>query len=652
MQTLLSLLVAPFLLIGSLFAPHQAPAQPIVQPAQHTLGSPYDVYHVAATEQSLEVQAKENGVLGASNLIETPIALFHTSLANAITATANSMTLVSGTTLDGTSLASSTYSFVIDSGTPTQEFVIADCTGTVCTNMQRGLSVVTGTSTVTSLEQPHRRTASIDIVDAPLLLKLTSIFNGITGFQQPVTYIASVTNSVLQNGNPLALADVSYANFVGSSGCANALSSVRGCVQLSTALQQASSTQVGSTGANLVPWNAISTSTPTYSCDASGVAGALCSTIAQNDGKLSPSWLNGSGENYTFNGLTTLNGGTIVNASSTYTGMLNAAGGLTVNGSSLALKFGGTGALGALSISSGTTTINLNSAAYWEGDYTSISITGTGALAFSNPSPNGTFIALRATGNVTLTCGGDCINASALGSQGGISSALCSSGGTSATGGGTASTTNAFYLFQTNPGVGATSGGTAGAAGAAPTAIAPKSWILSSTASSTLMKYGGQFWIGAGGGGGNCLAGASNAIFPANNGGTGGGGVLVEVGGSLNMTASNAIYANGVAGANAATLGTPSNNCAAGGGGGAGGFILVIYNALTSMSGTLQASAGVGGNNSATTTCASGGLAGGGGGGNGYTAGVAGQNTPTQGAMSGGTGAIGATSTVQNTNFF
>ena len=217
LSTLKSLLVGAFVFLGTFLAgptPHQQPVAPapISQVAPQGLTfqytAPYDIYHIAATEATLKEYNAANGILGASNLIETPVAVFHSSLANAISSTANTFTLTSAITADGNSLASSTYSFVIDSGQPTQEFVEADCTGVNCTNVQRGLSVVNGTSTVSSNEQPHRRTASVDIVDAPLLLKITSIINGITGLQQSIFYAtepnwATATGTTLVTLNKL-----------------------------------------------------------------------------------------------------------------------------------------------------------------------------------------------------------------------------------------------------------------------------------------------------------------------------------------------------------------------------------------------------------------------------------------------------------------
>jgi hypothetical protein len=66
-------------------------------------------------------------------------------------------------------------------------------------------------------------------------------------------------------------------------------------------------------------------------------------------------------------------------------------------------KFGGTGADGALSISSGTTTINLASAPIVIKNYTSLSITGTANIAFINPSPHGSIVIFKTTGDMTIT---------------------------------------------------------------------------------------------------------------------------------------------------------------------------------------------------------------------------------------------------------
>lgn len=56
---------------------------------------------------------------------------------------------------------------------------------------------------------------------------------------------------------------------------------------------------------------------------------------------------------------------------------------------------GGNGSDGALSISSGTTTIPFNSNGYIEKNYTTVSISGTATLTFSGPLTNGSIAYIK-----------------------------------------------------------------------------------------------------------------------------------------------------------------------------------------------------------------------------------------------------------------
>src|SRR3990167_3160519 len=85
----------------------------------------------------------------------------------------------------------------------------------------------------------------------------------------------------------------------------------------------------------------------------------------------------------------------------------------------LGTGFGGDGSDGELSISSGTTTLDLNSAPIFVRNYSNISITGSGKLAFSNPHANGTIVVLKSSNNVTLTATAPCINLTGIGGAGG-----------------------------------------------------------------------------------------------------------------------------------------------------------------------------------------------------------------------------------------
>jgi hypothetical protein len=216
-------------------------------------------------------------------------------------------------------------------------------------------------------------------------------------------------------------------------------------------------------------------------------------------------------------------------------------------------KYGGTGADGALSISSGTTTINVGGAALYILNYTSISITGTGSLAFSNPNANGTVIIIKSQGNVTLTSSGTAINVSGMGAAG-------------STDGGT------WSLIKTYKGANAAAGGggggsitagttSGGAGGVAATLVLPASPL-----SIHLCKYPNAF-VGAGGGTGTSGAAAA---------GIGGGALILECAGSFNFT-TGTISAAGTSGA----FSSPFY-----GGNGGGGSIFISYNTLTANSGT------------------------------------------------------------------
>lgn len=297
-------------------------------------------------------------------------------------------------------------------------------------------------------------------------------------------------------------------------------------------------------------------------------------------------------------------------------------------------KFGGSGADGALAISSGTTTIDLAGARYYEKNYTTISITSTGALAFINPASGGTFISLKATGNVTLTCGGWCISVKSLGASGGVNGS-CGAGVAP-------SAANSFYTFYAtlSGGGGGAVAGTAGGGG-----IVSSLSNLMTMATPTLQKYGAGFWVGGGGGEGQCnqTGGGSPVGGP---GGRGGGSLLMEVGSAINMTASNAIVADGES--PAAGVNANGGNCEAGGGGGAGGMVVIYANTLTSVAGSISTAGGTGANTGAVCNANA---AGGGGGGTPFLAGSAGAVSASTGVKTGGDGAVGTSTVLKNTNF-
>ena len=326
-----------------------------------------------------------------------------------------------------------------------------------------------------------------------------------------------------------------------------------------------------------------------------------------------------------------------VNASTTTKGIVEeataaevvartAAGGtgarLFINPSTISsmLKFGGDGTDGALSISSGTTTLDMAGAVVFVKNYTSISITGTGALAFSNPAAGGTKIILKSQGAVTLTSSATpMIDGRSLGGNLGT-------GGSNASG--NPGTASGSPMWVTNLGGGASKGSAGGTAGALPSAKANSAYFVT---------YYDPYQVlapGAGGGGGAGEAGGS----VGGDGGRGGGALIIECAGALNFTTTGGISVSGGVGSNG------TGTTAGGGGGGGGGMCLILYGSLTAASGTITSAGGVGG-----TAVSSGANAyGGGGGGSASNVGVAGILVGSA-IKDGGDGGAGLSLIVANT---
>ena len=306
---------------------------------------------------------KAQQLLGATNAVPTSVALFETSLASAISSSATTMTLTSASDLAGTTLASSTYAFIIDEGTASQEMVLADCTSTVCTNMTRGISVITGTTTVATLQKSHRRGASVKITDGPQLMILSRIVNGIGTFPNKLAYTSAPT---FTSGN-----DIVSKTYVDSgilAGAATSSESVTGIVRLATQIQMASSTPTTANTPYVLQAQ--------YATSSPGYAG-LWSVVTNNAGKIAQGFLDLT-ETFLFTASTTLTATTSISASNVNSKALilnglayampsvraasstvlmeNGSGSLSWN-STFNQKFYLNTATGAISASSATTTI-------------------------------------------------------------------------------------------------------------------------------------------------------------------------------------------------------------------------------------------------------------------------------------------------------
>lgn len=252
--------------------------------------------------------------------------------------------------------------------------------------------------------------------------------------------------------------------------------------------------------------------------------------------------------------------------------------------------FGGDGSDGALSVSSGTTTLNLGGASVFIKNYTSISITGTGAIDFSNPAAAGTIVIFKSQGAVTITSSATrAIDLRGIGGGEGSWSAN-SSNGTAGGSGGAASPGGGGGGGGATEGAGTagsagTGGGTNGSGGTAGGQITLRSSFFNQRRKALFTTTGHS---GAAGGVGK--NGSNLTDGAAGTAGVGGGALTIECAGALNVTGT--IDASGTAGG---AGGNGTVGPGGGGGGGGGGTIYILYNTLTANSGTFTVSGGSGG---------------------------------------------------------
>ena len=169
-------------------------------------------FYTGSYEQNIKLLGYyENEMFGVA--LPKVVALFETSLQSSITASATSMTLVTGTDKEGSTL-SGVYGFIIDEGSSDEEFIIGTVAGTAVTSITRGVSVADGETSVYSLIKAHRRGASVKITNAPLLMVLQRVANGDEGFPNTLFYVDG-NQSIATSGD---LASKKYVDDVGAGG--------------------------------------------------------------------------------------------------------------------------------------------------------------------------------------------------------------------------------------------------------------------------------------------------------------------------------------------------------------------------------------------------------------------------------------------------
>lgn len=465
--------------------------------------------------------------------------------------------------------------------------------------------------------------------------------------------------------DPADFVNKAYADSLSFFGAPNASTSAKGLVQIATQSQVDGRTTTGSSGAFLVPSMALFRSTllSDYVVD-TGAADAYA--IAPTP--VVTSYV--TGQIFSFKAVyanTTIST-LVVNALPAKT-IVNSKGGALVSGDIAAgmivmveydgtnmvmqtpvanapttvptKRLGGTGADGALAISSGTTTIDLAGADLLVKNYTTFAITGTGKLAFSNPHANGTTIIIRSQGGFTLTSSqAPMIDCSGLGATGAPASTM--NGGTGVAVASSNGTDGHGLGWISNKGLAMTTAvGTGGAR--------PNSPYFRNTGIEYLLTKYANVVPGAGGSGGSSdpQSGNGGAGTPEGaNGGRGGGALIMETSGAWNFITTGGISVAGLSGTNGMDVGTFSIMTGGGGGGGAGNFAALV-GSITANTGTVTVTGGLGGNNPATVH----GTGYGGGGGGSNSAGNDGTSSSTLNVKTGGDGATGIAVVTINTEY-
>ena len=479
--------------------------------------------------------------------IPVPVALFETSLQAGITSSATSMTLISTSTEDGTNLTDGTvYGFIVDEGSPSEEFVLGTASSSKIVSMTRGVSVITGNTSVAALQEAHRRGASVKITSAPVLLVLSRIMNGDETIPNLLSYTATTTPTLDTH-----LVHKYYVDSLTAAGASVADESTAGIGMFSTQadliIGTATSSYAGTTY-SLFPQNKYFNATQSATTTV---------PVTGTNGKLSQAFLDLT-EAWTFSSTTIISGAFTASGNNTLSGTTTISGDANFTGNvSGVSKFGGDGSDGALIAT--TTVLDLTSSSTKMFQFSSLDMTGTSTITFTNPHASGTVVIFKVSGNANIACtSAPCIDLQGLGA---------------------ATSTNPNFILDSGAvayyGSMSTGGGQYDA--------------------DTRMIYtnADNFWRkiiaitpgAAGSDGEDGLAG-----------GRGGGAFYMEVGNVLTFTVANGIQTAGVKGTN--------GNGA--GGGGAGGACLVLYN-NGSPTGTCNDAGGNGGTGSGTNKTAGGG---------------------------------------------
>ena len=541
------------------------------------------IYDYAGTyEQNIALEDCLSGegsdqMLGVT--IPDVVALFEDNLGATLTKTAtSSMTLVSGEDKEGNAL-SGTFGFIIDEGTTREEFIIATCAGTACTDLERGISVEDGKTTVVALQFKHRLGASIKMTNYPILGRMASVLKGTDSTGKGIFIIGDDTNSIKfdttttsikymyawdSSSNPFLRYNGSNWQF--SDDGVSSVNMVTGGGGLSASSTQG--IQINSSEIGVI----VSSTQGMYG----GADGQGVYQKSKTDGGI----LKSSDGDY----ITTSSLVSAGVATSTPTAdkipIADGSGRIT---DWVDTQFGGDGSDGALTLADTTTTIDLTSSSTIVKNYTSISIDASSTLNFSNPKSTGSYTILKSQGDCTIA--GD-IDMTGMGVSGGTGGTTESANGVVGANSSLLLDDAAVYGDNGNGG----GDGTGGEAGDAGVVFSDNKWFYTMISEDRLSRKTIIQFSGSSGGGGG--AGDQANHGDGGDGGAGGGAILIQCKGALNFTGTI-----DVSGKDASDGPDVTSNATGGGGGGGGsaGTAIILYNSLTANTGTITASGGDGG---------------------------------------------------------
>jgi hypothetical protein len=221
-------------------------------------------------------------------------ALYEQSLAQPLGTADVSMFVTSGADVQGNLLPVNSYQCLsVDTGQPNFEGICGTVTASSASGLTllvsiRGLSTQTATTSNAAFVFTHRRGADVRITDFPALTVTNNQLNGVQSIPNPIFYTYNFSSAFWAGAASSTLATLGIVNDTAASGCGLANSTAKGCVQLATARQAASSTVTGSTGANDVLWSSYATDTP-QNCSTPANGG--CVVMSLLNAKLSQAWL-------------------------------------------------------------------------------------------------------------------------------------------------------------------------------------------------------------------------------------------------------------------------------------------------------------------------------------------------------------------------